>query len=585
MDFGNMAVLGLTFLAPAAAILFFALRGERAQGTELKGSLVLFGLGMLVAAVGVARMDLPVKTELLWPLTLEQSGYFEFSLQPHWPRYVWIFFTSSLLLGFAVFDAPSAFESGRKKTRPLFLAGAYFSAVVAFLCENTLLSLMFVEMAAFMLHAFGIEEGGPNGELAKASYFKRACFLCLGLVMLLGIALSREFATGSVVLLGAALYVISTVVSKHNPSDWSELPLTLVHVGMALFLLERVTYGEASIEMWAPLAAVFAASAAVLAVISLLSPGNLSGVFWLGLSFLGYLLFLRFSSTKPADSFWGVYEAVGLSAAYGLGILFRFGERIDLLWKRAVAFVIVAIFLGILSGALPTVEITTTRFDSETSLLKMAALGLLTFLVSAVSAKGLVLSFGKQGTKPGNPRAFLMALVPSLLVLAVQVGALIRWNELNFEAVGSGGIPAMLYDLRVLVTTSTVCAGMLAGSLVGAKLRRGGWARNRELRMEELFPGIDPSLVQWNLRAVRLPEKGIDRISALVTTWGLRTANTVDLLDRRFFAEKLFRGFSESGASLSSMARYFHSGQVRAYLFLGVLVTLFSGLLFLVEGR
>jgi hypothetical protein len=214
MDFGNMAVLGLTFLAPTAAIFFFALKGERAPGAELKGAMFLFGLGMLVAAVGVARMDLAVKTEFLWPLTLEQSGYFEFSLQPHWSRYVWILFTSAILLGFAVFDSAGTFESERKKTRLLFLAGAYFSAVVAFLCENTLLSLMFVEIAAFMLHAFGIEGGGANGELAKGSYFKRACFLCIGLVMLLGIALSREFATASVVLLGAALYVISTVDSR-----------------------------------------------------------------------------------------------------------------------------------------------------------------------------------------------------------------------------------------------------------------------------------------------------------------------------------------------------------------------------------
>jgi|GEM_PF-5198946 len=585
MDFGNMAVLGLTFLAPAAAILFFALKGERAQGVELKGVLALFALGVLVAAVGVARMDVPIKTELLWPLTLEQSGYFEFSLQPHWSRYVWILFTSAILLGFAAFDAPRALETGRKKTRILFLAGAYLSALVAFLCENTMLSLMFVEMAAFMLYAFGIEEGGTNGERAKDSYFKRACFLCLGLVMLLGIALSKEFATGSVVLLGAALYVISTVVSKHNPTDWSQLPLTLVHLGMALFLLERVTFGDASIELWAPLAAVFAVSAAVLAVISLLSPSNLTGSFWLGFSFLGYLLFLRFSSNKPSDSFWGIYEAVGLGAAYGMGILFRFGDRIDLIWKRAISFVFVTVFLGIISGALPSVEVTTARFDSETSPIKIVVLGLLTFLVSAVSAKSLVLSFGKQGSKAGAPREFIVALVPSLLVLAAQVGALIRWNELNFEAVASGGLPAMLYDFRVLVTTSTVAAGILAGSLVGARLRRGGWIRNKELRMEDFFPSIDPALVQWNLRAVRLPERGIEKISVLVTNWGQRTANTVDSFDRRFFAEKLFRGFSEGSASLSLMARYFHSGQARAYLFLGVLVTLFSCLLFLVEGR
>ncbi len=577
-----MAVLGLTFLAPAAAILFFALKGERAQGAEIKGSLVLFGLGMLVAAVGVARMDLPVKTELLWPLTLEQSGYFEFSLQPHWSRYVWILFTSALLLGFSAYDAPSALDSGRKKLRLLFLAGSYFCAVLAFLCENTLLSLMFVEMAAFMLAAFSMEGGGESGELEKASYFKRACFLSLGLMVMLGIALSQEFSTGSVVLLGAVLYVLSTVVSKHNPSDWSQLPLTLAQVGMALFLLERVTTGDVTAELWAPLAAVFAVGTAVVAVISLLSPSSLGGAFWLGISFLGYLLFLRFSSIRPHDPFWGIYEAVGLGAAYAIGILFRFGERMDIFWKRAAAFILVAIFLGILSGALPSVEVTTARFDGETSLVKITVLGILTFLVSAVSAKSLLLSFGKRAP---DSSAFLFTLIPSFLVLAAQVGAIVRWNELNFEAVASGGIIAMFYDVRVLVTTSAVGIGLLAGSLLGAKLRGGSWARNRELRMEEFFPGIDPSLIQWNLHFVRLPERVIERISGLVTSWGLRTANSVDSLDRNFFSDRLFKGFSESSASLSAMARFFHSGQARAYLFLGLLVTLISGLLFLLEGR
>jgi len=585
MDFGNMAVLGLTFLAPAAAILFFALKGKHAPEAESKSSLLLFGLGVLVAAVGVARMDLPVKTEFLWPLTMEQSGYFEFSLQPHWSRYVWILFSSAILFGFAAYDAPAAFESGRKNLRFLFFTGSYFSAVLAFLCENTLLSLMFVEMAAFMLHAFAMEEIGVNGELEKSSYFKRACFLFLGLVVMLGIALSGEFSTTSVVLLGAVLYVFAAVFSKNHPTDWSQLPLTLVHGGMALFLLERVTFGEVSTELWVPLSAIFGVSTALLALISLLSPTTLGATFWLGLSFLGYLLFLRFGSTKPSDPFWGIHEAVGLGAAYALGIIFRFGGSIDLLWKKAASFLLVAIFLGILSGALPSVEVSAARFESETSLMKIAMLGLLTFLISAVATKALMLSFGKNEAKVEQPRAYLFTIAPSLLVLATHVGALLRWNEIGFDAVSTDGVPAMLYEMRVLVTSSAVGAGMLAGALIGAKFRNGGWAWSRELKMEEIFPGIDPALVRWNLHFVRLPERGIERISKLISDWGLRTANGLESLDRNAFSEKLFRGFAESSASLSSMARHFHSGQARAYLFLGVLVTLLSCLLFLFEGR
>lgn len=582
MNFANLTVLVLSFLAPAAAVIVFALRGGSAPGIEKKGMLLLFGLAALVAMVGIGRLDQPVKMELLWPLTLEPSGYFEFSLQSHWTRFVWILFTSAMLLGFTAYDSPGAFEGERKGLRLLFLAGSFLAAVTAYLSENILLSLMFAEIAAFLLHAFGMEAGGAEGELDRGSYLKRAAFIFLSLTVLLAMALSRQLSTGSISLLGAVLYVLANVVSRHNPLDWSRLPLTLVQLAMGLFLLERVMQGEASsAELWAPLAVTFAAGTVMLAVISLLSPAILGASFWLALSFLGYLLFLRFSSAKPADPFWGVYEAIGLSAVFALGTLFRFGERLDLFWKKVLAFALLAVFLGILSGALPSVEVSATRFDTETSVLKAAVLGVLTFLVAAVAGKALLLSFGKG--KGGGALAQILA--PSLLLLAAQAGALLRWNDLNSESLAFGGLPGMLYDLRVLVTASGVAAGLLAGALWGANVRRRALAGGRELRMEDFFPGIDPSLVSWNIGFVSLPERGIERATEVLRGWAARGARFIDSLDRGVFAERFFRGFSDSGTALSTLARHLHNGQARMYLFLGVLFTLLSSFFYLLEGK
>lgn len=584
MNFANLAVLVLTFLAPAAAVLLFALHGAQGRGLERKGTLLLFGFAALVAMVGIARIDQPVKMELLWPITLEPSGYFEFSLQPHWTRFVWILYTSALLLGFVAYDSPTALEGGRRNLRVLFLCGTFLASVTAFLCENILLSLMFAEMAAFMIHAFGMEAGGEAGELERSSYLKRACFIFLGLAVLLAMALTRQFSTGSVMLLGAVLYIFANVVSRHNPHDWGRLPLTLAQLGMGLFLLERVMQGDnSSVELWAPLSAVFAAGTVVLAVVSLLSPAILGASFWLGLSFLGYLLFLRFSSNRPGDPFWGIYEAVGLGAVFGMCTLFRFGERMDLFWKRALSFTLVAVFLGVVSGALPSVEVAAARFDSDTSVFKIAALGVLTFLVAAVAGKALALSFGKASQKAGTGTFAVIA--PSLLVLLAQAGALLRWNDLNFESVGGGGLAAMLYDPRVLVAASAVAVGLLTGALVGANLRRRGHQAGRDIRMEQVFPGIDPSLVQWNDDFVRLPEEGIERASQWLRGWGARGSRFVDNFDRGVFGDRLFRGFSDSGAALSTLARHLHNGQARMYLFLGVLFTLLSSLLFLLEGK
>src|SRR4051812_2291220 len=106
MNLLNLSVLVLTFVAPVAAVLFTARRSARAAGGEfqLRGCAILFGLAMVAAATGVWRFDKSIRMEFLWPLTLEQSGYFEFTLQLLWSRFVWIFFVASMLLGFAAFD-------------------------------------------------------------------------------------------------------------------------------------------------------------------------------------------------------------------------------------------------------------------------------------------------------------------------------------------------------------------------------------------------------------------------------------------------------------------------------------------------
>jgi hypothetical protein len=578
MNLWTLAVLTLTFLAPAAALLFVAWRGGKTPGAEAKACLLLFGVAMAAAALGVARVDRPVRLEFLWPLTLEQSGYFEFSLHLLWSRFVWIFFSAAMLVAYVANEPPT---EGRRNGF-LFLTGSYFCLVLAFLSENILLSLMFVEMSAFATHAFGAEESG-EGELERASYFKRSCFVFLALIALLGLAASRQLSSSSVMLMGAALYLVSTLVSRHSPSRWSQLPLLLLQIGAALFLMERVMADDVSSELWLPLSGLFALGTICFASLSLIAPAALSASSWLLYSFLGYLLYLRFSSGKPTDPFWGAYEAVGLGAAFAIGYLLRFGERLDFVWKRILAFGFLAVVLAVVAGALPTVESPTIRFDSETSLARIGLLGLLTFLVSAVSARGLSLAL--QRREPSTPRALITTLAPVVILLLAQAGALLRWNELNFEEIAAGGLAALLSDPRVLLTTAAIATGLLCGGLLGTHGGFAAWTKRRDLRMEAFFPAVDPKLVDSAIGLVRWPERGVSWLSAKVAALMGDAAGAMESADRGFFSEKLFRRLADSSASLSQFARVFHSGQARAYLFLGVLVTLFASFAFLLEGR
>ncbi|MGZ3659002.1 MAG: hypothetical protein ACXVCK_02850 [Bdellovibrionota bacterium] len=579
MNFWILAVLTLTFVAPAAAILFLAWKSGKTQGSEVKACLALFGLAMVAAALGVAKLDHPVRMEFLWPLTLEQSGYFEFSLQLLWSRFVWIFFSAAMLLGLSVFDFPSASREGLR-SRLLFLTGSYFFLVLAFLSENILLSLMFVEIAAFMIHTFS---SGDPGAADRDSYFKRSCFVFLGLTALHGLAFSHQLSSSSVMLMGVVFYIVSILVSRHSPTHWSQLILLFVQLGMALFLMERVMGDDVSSELWVPLAGVFALGTICFATLSVMAPARLSASFWLTCSFLGYLLYLRFSSAKPTDPFWGTFEAIGLGAAVVITNILRFGERLDLLWKRMLAFAFVALALGIASGALPSVEAGTIRFDSDTSIARMGLLGLLTFLVAVASGRGVALSLEKGESR--SQSALLAPFAPALLMILAQAGMLLRWNELNFEEMAGSDLGALLADPRMLLTLAASTAGLLCGGLLGSNGSFAAWTKRRDLRMEDFFPAVDPSLLHTSLRFVRMPERGVEWLSGKIAAMGGEAASAVESADRGFFGERFFRRLADSSDSLSNFTRIFHSGQARAYLFLGVLITLLSSFIFLLEGR
>lgn len=580
MNFWNLAVLVLTFLAPIAAVLFAAWRNGRPAGGEMKVCAALFGIAVLASAAGVARVDRPVRMEFLWPLTLEQSGYFEFTLQLLWSRFVWIFFVAALLLGYAVYDGQ--FTPRKERGHGLlFLTGFFFSLVLAFLSENILLSLFFAEIAAFLAHAYGVEESGEDAE--RASYFKRSCFLFLGLAAMLAVAGSRMLAPSSVMLLGVVLYLLATLISRHLPAKWAEVPIFLLSLAAALFLLERVMADEISSELWLPLSGVFALGTICFACLSIIAPATLGTSFWLICASIGYILYLRFSSAKPGDPFWGAYEAIGLGSAYAIATMMRFGDRLDLFWKRILAFVFLALMLVVVSGAVPTVEASSIRFDSDTSLPRIAMFGLLTFLVSAVSGRGLSISLNKD--KQPSSESLVGVFGPALMILLIQVGMLLRWNELNLEGLAAGGLAGLFADPRALLAVAAMSAGLMCGGLLGTNGSYATWTQRRDPRMENFFPAVDTHLIRAAIRFVRVPEESLHWASKRLVGLTEDAAGSLENADRGVLGDKVFRRLASSSVSLSELVRVFHSGQARAYLFIGVLITLLSSFVFLWEGR
>lgn len=585
MDFWNIAVPTIIFLAPTLAIVLLGLRKANSGATEYNGVAVAFGIGLLASLVGVARFDQAVRLELLLPLSTEPSGYFEFAFQLQWMRFLWIAFSAALLLSFSLLDRPSAGATGDEgRPRNLsFLLGAFFFSALAFLSENTLLSLMFAEVTAFLLYAFGVRADGQEGELEKISYFKRSSFIFLSLLAMLGLAATGQFSVNSITLLGLVLYSLSFLFSKHTFPAWRYSPLVVLQAGILFFLLGRIMKEGMSPELWVPLAGTFGLGAVFLSAYAIRALSNLGTAFWTVFAFVCYLFFLRFSSGRPDDQFWGAYEVVGLASAYALAQLFRFGRLADQPWKKALHFIFAGLMLAVVTGALPGADAAITRGVNDP--VRLVAYGVVTFFISLIVGKGLTVSFAPASGDAEKGQTYWKGLVPAAVALLAQLGTMARIIDIYGENPYRMGISYVMGSPLVIVAASALLVGLLAGALLGANSRYLGWAKVKERRMEDLFPRIDPSLIHWNEVLARSPDRLLRWSGAKASAIAERAAGKIDDGDRAFFGDRLYRGFRQYGSSLSLLLRFFHSGSVRAYLFMGILVTLFSCMLFLLEGR
>lgn len=581
MNFGNMIIPLLVFGAPLAALIVFALRGGRRSDAERRAGLILFGLMSLTSLIGLFQFELPVKMEFLLPLSTDNSGYFEPTFVMVWTRYVWLLLSSLVLTGLVLFDGDSAFGGSRGPLRFLFLSGTFLFLALAYLSENTLLTLMFVEITVFLLHSFGLEMGGEEGELERISYFKRNSFLFLGLLAMLGLTAANLFTNSSIVLLGMVLYVIAFILAKHNFSDWRYVPLTMLQAATAFFLLSRVIHEDMSGELWVPLSVLFASATVLFCALSFLATNALNASFWMIFAVLGYLLLLRFSSNKPEEAIWGSFEAMGLLASYALSLVVRFARNSRQSGQPVALLVFAVLLLAMITGVLP-MQLGGGHAESRDTLLKISVLGILAFLISLVAAKALAMA-GREEKGPDARSTFAWAMLPAAIVVLIQIGALVRLHD-GFS--GLLDVPGeVLSDISLLVRIAALLVGSLAGYFLGTNARLLQWSSKKEKRMEDLFPRIDPVIVRWNQSAVSAPERAIEWVSERTVTMNSRATSALQEFDRRVFAEKFPGGFSSYGSSLSHLARLLHSGNVRFYLLFGTLLTMFAGALFLLGGK
>jgi hypothetical protein len=583
MDFWNIVIPTLVFLAPALGIVVLGLRKSQSGLSDFRGGAVVFGVSILAALVGAFHFDQPVKLELLLPLSMEPSGYFEFAFRLYWIRFLWIAFSGALLLAFSLMDGKDCGGADSPSHKVSFLIAAFLFSALGFLSENTILSLMFIEITAFLLYAFGVRAEGAEGEQERVSYFKRSSFIFIGLLFMLALAATRQFSTSAIILLGLMLYSLSFLFSKNTFIAWRHVPLAALQAGTLFFLFGRIMREDMAPDLWIFLAGVFGVGAVVFSAFALIARSALGASFWVLFSFVGYLLFLRFFSVHPEDSLMGATEVIGLASAFSIVQFLRFGSQADQPWKKAAAFLLSGILLGIVSGAIPGADPGTGRSADP---VRLVSFGLLTLLLALGIGKSLMFAFSSpEQKKPAPSSAFTFGLIPALVTIVAQVVVLVRIADIVGESPFRLGLGYLITGPFVIVAGAAVVIGLLAGSLLGSNARYQTWAESKEKKMEDLFPRIDPSIIRWN--------EWVDQAPSRLTAWcGARGrlysqigAEYLETADRKVFGDRLYRGFREYSGSLSLLLRYLHTGNVRIYLFLGALITLLGSLLFLLESR
>lgn len=577
MNFWEIIIPVMILGLPLAAIAALALWSPQVKSLENKTAYLLYGLMLLASVLGFFQFQQPFTLALETGLPVSSSE-FELALTFDPIRVSWVFFSSLVLMGMAFFDGASIYQDSGRNLRFIFLAGASLFSSMAFLSEKMVLSIMFIEITVFLLHSFSIQSGGDEGRLDRVSYFKRGSFIFLGLSAMLILSAVDDFNMSAIVLMGVVLYMMSLVFAKHNYLDWQYLPLSLLQSGAAFFLLGRLMKAEMAPELWLPLSVLFAVASLVFSSLSLSSLSGLNSHFWLTSSLVGYLLFHRFLSPEPFSQRWSLHESSSLLCVFSLANLSRYGFQMSSLPKRIVSVIFAILLLGVMFGVLPGINL--PRPSLEAGVWRLALQGLLTYLLAAAGAKAVVVAFKAKASlqKGGDPS--LVGWVPavSTLVVFLVFGLGRDFNPDEFLATYSVDYFA---DSAWIGVAASMLAGVATGLLLGTNEKFLSWSKNRQKRMEDFVPRVDPIVIRWNQLIVALPERIVSLVVERVAGTGEKVAGFLSMLDKKSFGTALPGVVTNYSGAVSQFVRLFHSGSLRFYIYFGTVLAVLSAGFFL----
>jgi hypothetical protein len=582
MDFWNFSIAGSILLSPVVAgVLVF--RSDARVISKI--SYALFGLLAAISLISVWKFDESIRLSFLWPVTSEPSGYFNFGLKLHWGNFLWILFSCASLVSHLVYNAEINTDPSARKKSALFLYGVSVSSSLAFLSENFFLSLLFVEMAFFLIFSLLLFSKEEDGTAERSSYFKRAVYLFLSLLSLMGLALVGRAETMTILLLGSLLYFTSTLFSRHTLSNWGSLFLNVHLFSMLFYLNGRVVSEDYSSELLFYFSLIYAALALLFSTFSFLVNRKIDSVSWLLMAAVCFLIFSRLSTSKPDEFIWLSYEAVGLAAVLGMSIQLLFSEKFSSAGWKSINVITLGILLAILTGAIPAIDQSVIKAKPEISA-RMILLALISFLLATAIGKLISISNEQEKRKQNaETKRVAWALIPFFLVALMFVGVSIHLSQLFGEGPLHQGVFYVISSPHVMIQAAVILLGMALGYFLGRRSTAMGWEYGNKIQMEQIFPGIDSRLV---IGAEKFPvsaEALYQSFTRLLSGLSRRILDFTAAVETYIFGEKVYGGIIQQSLKVSGYVKMIHSGETRAYLFWGVLVILVSSAFFVWGNR
>lgn len=586
IEFSIILIPTLILAAPILSLLlFFIPKAREPARFEKKITISLFVFNFLISLLGMLRFQNEFRVGFVIPFSLDGSGFFDFSLYLFWSRFIWIMVTSACLIALSVYDGEKQFLGENKKLRFYFLAGVSLFSSLAYLSENILLSILFLEVTLFFFHADGLISGADEAIQERDAFFRRALFVVVGLLATFALSCFSFFEPKGIILICGLIYISALIFSRHNFTEWSSLPISTAKMAASLFLLNKIMKSDLAPSSWLFIAGAFGVVSAFFSLFSFLSNKTRESSFWLLFSCFTYLLFLRFYSGIPQANFWSAYESIGLLAAFSLSIIVRYAGFLKGPSSKAAAIVASLFLLLLISGVFPGLEEASKELERKNTVLDFVAMAIVTFLLAATVGKASIFPAKKDGASADEH--FYPIWITALLLLILQICAVafyLNLSSINFdtyaEAFARPEVQLRLGALLLAITT-----GILSGGLIGVNGRFRTWIERRNTSLPEFLPSLGSTTVDWSEKITMGPQRLVSWVLEVLARRGSGFSSALEKTDYFVFATRLQGHLAEYSINLSKFVRRAHVGNARIYFLVGVALALFGSIIFIVGGK